>query len=136
MYASSSGLNNIPTADTAPNLTLVFQEYSTFGAQRRSDDIAAFKFGFDPWETSSWRNRFEWGIDSHFAPGDAGPAVLQVKYATQPAPRWPAFCIGVANVAATASDRARTGQPFWYWVLSQDLKIPAPARRLWPTTGR
>jgi hypothetical protein len=123
MRASSSGLNNIPTADTAPNLTLVFQEYSTFGAQRRSDDVAAFKFGFDPWETSAWRNRFESGIDGHFAPGDAGPAVLQVKYATQPGPRWPVFCIGMANLAATANDRARTGQPFWYAVLSQDLKF-------------
>ncbi len=67
-----------------------------------------------------WRHRFEWGIDSHVAPGDAGPPVLQVKYATQPGPRWPALSVGAANVAAT--DRARTGQPFWYAVFSQDLK--------------
>src|SRR5438876_7687736 len=50
LHASSSGLNNIPTADTAPNLTLVVQEYSTYGAQRRPDHIAGFKFGIDPWE--------------------------------------------------------------------------------------
>jgi hypothetical protein len=120
--ASSSGLNNIPTADTAPNLTLVVQEYSTFGSQRGPDHIAGFKFGVDPWEKTRWRHRFEWGIDSHFAPSDAGPAVLQVKYATQPGPRWPALSVGVANIAATTNDRTRTGQPFWYGVLSQDLK--------------
>src|SRR5712691_2696609 len=123
LHASSSGLNNIPTADTAPNLTLVVQEYSTYGAQRRPDHVAGFKFGIDPWETRAWRNRFEFGIDSHFAPGDAGPAVLQVKWATQPRSGWPALSVGVANIAATASDRAGTGQPFWYAVLSQDLKF-------------
>ena len=61
--ASSSGLNNIPTADTAPHLTLVVQEYSTFGAERKPDHTAGFKFGIDPWEESEWRNRFEWGLD-------------------------------------------------------------------------
>jgi hypothetical protein len=33
-HASPSGLNNIPTADTAPDRTVVVQEYSTFGELR------------------------------------------------------------------------------------------------------
>ena len=40
----------------------------------------------------------------------------------QPGPRWPALSVGVANIASTTNDRTRTGQPFWYGVLSQDLK--------------
>ena len=47
-WATSSGLNNIPTADTAPNWTLVFQGCSLVGAQRSPDHFAAFKFGIDP----------------------------------------------------------------------------------------
>lgn len=45
VQAAASGLNNIPTADTAPHLTLVIQEYSTFGAHRKPDHTAGFKFG-------------------------------------------------------------------------------------------
>src|SRR5262245_21040232 len=84
--SAASGLNNIPTADTTPNLTLVMQEYSTFGADRKPDHTAGFKFGIDPWEKTEWRNRFEFGLDGHLAPGDAGPAVFDLKYATQPRP--------------------------------------------------
>jgi hypothetical protein len=39
---AASGLNNIPTADTPPNLTLVLQEFSSFGADRKPDHIAGF----------------------------------------------------------------------------------------------
>jgi hypothetical protein len=123
IQASSSGLNNIPTADTAPHLTLVLQEYSTFGARRKPDHIAGFKFGIDPWEKSEWRNRFEWGLDGHLTPGDAGPALFQVKYATQPSANWPALSLGVANLAVTSDDRDRAGQPFSYAVVSHDFKF-------------
>lgn len=122
-YGSSSGLNNIPTADTAPNLTLVFQGYSLFGDQRLPDHFAAFKFGLDPWESRKWRNRFEWGLDSRVAPGDAGPSVIQAKWATQPGPKWPAISIGVANMGSTREERVRAGAPFSFIVLSQDLKV-------------
>lgn len=121
--ASSSGLNNIPTADTAPNLTLVFQGYSLFGVQRSPDHFAAFKFGLDPWESRQWRNRFEFGLDSRVAPGDAGPNVIQAKWATQPSAKWPAISIGVANLATTRAERLRAGRPFSFIVVSQDLKV-------------
>ena len=120
--ASSSGLNNIPTADTAGNRMLVFQGYSTFGAGQRPSDVVAFKFGIDPWAGAAWRNRFEFGADSRYAPGDAGPGVLQFKYTTQPDARLPALCLGVANLGFTASERTRGGQPFSYAVLTQDFK--------------
>src|SRR5262249_15068580 len=72
------------------------------GAQQRPSHFAGFKFGIDPWETSAWRHRFEWGVDSHLAPGGPGPAVLQFKYTTQPRSGWPALILGVANVASTS----------------------------------
>jgi hypothetical protein len=121
-YASSSGLNNIPTADTAPNLSLVFQGYSLFGAQRSPDHFAAFKLGFDPWETRTWRNRFEWGLDSRVAPG-VGPSVFQAKWATQPGPNWPAISLGVTNLAPTSGERHRAGAPFSFVVLTENLKF-------------
>jgi hypothetical protein len=122
-FASSSGLNNIPTADTAPNLTLVIQGYSLFGAQRSPDHFAAFKFRVDPWESRQWRNRFEWGLDSRIGSGEIGPSVLQAKWATQAGPKWPAISVGVANLAPTRSECSRAGEPFSFIVLSQDLKV-------------
>ena len=107
VHASSSGLNNIPTADTAPHRTLVFQGYPTFGAHRRPIHFAGFKFGIDPWQQSRWRNRFEFGLDSYLGSGDAGPAVLQFKVTTQPCASGPALTAGVANMASTSKDRLR-----------------------------
>ena len=120
--ASSSGLNNIPTADTAPNLVPVIQEYSTFGAERKPDHTAGMKIGFGPWDKAFFDSRFEAGIDSHFAPDPAGPPVFQVKYAMQPWQQGPAIGIGSANLAVNNDGRDRVGQPFSYAVLSQDLK--------------
>jgi len=121
LHASSSGLNNIPTADTAGNLLLVFQGYSTLAVGQKPNDVVAFKFGIDPWATSKWRNRFEFGVDSHYAQGDAGPGMFQFKYTTQPDARGPAICIGIANLGATAAERARGGEPYSYVVLTQDF---------------
>ena len=123
LRASSSGLNNIPTADTAPNLTLVIQEYTTAGANRQPTHFAGFKFGVDPWKQSAWRSRFELGLDGYVAPRDAGPPVLQVKYSTQPRPKLPALSFGVANLASGSQNRDRGGQPFCYAVLTHDFRV-------------
>jgi hypothetical protein len=121
LVAAPSGLNNIPTADTAPHLALVIQEYTTFGANRKPDHLAGFKFGVDPWQESEWRNRFEWGLDGRLGSGDAGPAFFHGKFATQPRPDLPALGLGVANLAVTEPNRERGGQPFSYAVLTHDL---------------
>src|SRR5262245_51121198 len=122
-HATSSGLNNIPTADTAPDLVPVIQLYSTWGDDRRPDHSAGMKIGFGPWDDAFWGSRFEAGVDGHYAPGDPGPAVFQLKYALQPWEKGPAICIGSANLAVTDNDRERGGQPFTYGVLSQDFKF-------------
>ncbi len=120
--ASPSGLNNIPTADTAPDLTPVIQTYTTFGADRKPDHTAGMKIGFGPWDKAAFNSRFEAGIDGHFAPGSAGPAVFQAKYSVQPWEDGPAMSLGSANLAVTDGDRARGGQPFSYAVLTHDFK--------------
>jgi hypothetical protein len=122
-HATSSGLNNIPTADTAPDLVPVIQLFSTWGEEHKPDHSAGMKIGFGPWDNAFWGSRFEAGVDGHYAPGDAGPAVFQLKYALQPWEKGQAIGIGSANIAVTESDRDRTGQPFSYAVLSQDFKF-------------
>ena len=72
---SSSGRNNIPTAVAAGNPQLVFQGYSTFSSGLSSVNIAAIKFGIDPWAGSMWGNRFEFGVDSFNAPYAPGPLI-------------------------------------------------------------
>ena len=119
--ASPSGLNNIPTADTAPDLVPVIQEYTTFGAQRKPDHTAGMKIGFGPWDKAAWSSRFEAGVDGHLAPGDVGPAVFQLKYSVKPCDYSPTIGVGCANLAVNSSDRARAGQPFTYGVLSHDF---------------
>ena len=114
VWATSSGLNNIPTADTTDDTTLVLQNYETLGPGQLPDYSAGFKLGLTPWD-----QRFEVGADGHLAPNDPGPLVLQGKYAVQPWEKWPTFCLGVANIAVT--DRDKAGDPFSYAVASCDV---------------
>jgi hypothetical protein len=115
--ATPSGLNNIPTADTPPDRVLVIQQFSTWGDARKPDYGAGFKMGLRP-----WGQRFEWGLDGHLAPDDAGPALFQVKYAYQPGEKWPTLALGAANIAVTSEDRDDAGQAFKYGVLTHDFR--------------
>lgn len=116
VFATPSGLNNIPTADTAPQGTLVLQTYSTVGGDARDDLNFGFKTGleFKPL-------RFEFGADSHVYPGLGGPVVLQAKVAYPLGDHLPTVAGGVANLAFTDHQRDRSGQPFGYGVLTEDL---------------
>ena len=120
LLASSTGLNNIPTADTPPHRIGVFQWYSTFNTEGRPDHTGGFKFGLQPFGPP---HRFEGGFDSHLAPGNSGPVTFQVKYAVQPWEKLPTLGIGSLNLALTGEDRDRTGQPFSFAVLTHDFKL-------------
>lgn len=121
--ASPSGLNNIPTTDTAPNLVPVIQAFSTWGDDVDWTHWAGMKIGFGPWENgAAWGSRFEAGVDAHYAPGEAGPTVFQVKYSIEPwEQKGPAIGIGSANLGLSSEDRDRAGQPFSYAMLSYDF---------------
>lgn len=112
VHATPSGLNNIPTADTAPSDAVVIQVFDLFG-EGPHDFASGFKTGWDlPWFD------LEWGLDSHLAPDPAGPLFFQTKLAFHP---WEsgAIALGVAGVALT--DTAVAGDPFTYAVLSQNV---------------
>jgi hypothetical protein len=70
----------------------------------------------------SWDVRLEAGIDGRLGPGEAGPAVFQTKLAIQPWPRLPALAIGATNIAVNDDGRDRTGKPFKFVVLRQNLR--------------
>lgn len=113
-FATPSGLNNIPTADTVPHRTVAVQAFDYFSPG--SDDFwMGFKTG---WDFSPLH--LEWGLDSHLSPDPAGPLFFQTKVRFSP---WEGgdVAVGVANVALT--DTRRAGDPFTYAVLTQDLKF-------------
>ncbi|MBT8462622.1 MAG: hypothetical protein KJO44_08900 [Gemmatimonadetes bacterium] len=115
----ASGLNNIPTADTTPAQTVVFQFKSVLSDETQSQYYAGFKMGLEP-----IGQRFEWGVDGKAGESslgdDAGPAVLQFKLALDLTDTT-ALGLGVANIGVRSRDREDVGQPFKYAVLSHDF---------------
>lgn len=116
LYATPSGLNNIPTADTAPQGTLVLQTFSTVGGDADPDLNIGFKTGleFKP-------VRFEFGADSHVYPGLGGPVVVQGKVAYPIGDHLPTIAGGVANLTFSEHERGRAGEAFGYGVLTEDF---------------
>jgi hypothetical protein len=123
-FGTPSGLNNIPTADTAPHRHVAVQAFSSFG-----DGANQFAAN-GPGEHSFWMGfktgwqlaplNFEWGLDSPLFTERSGPLFFQAKVAVEP---WEKglFSIGIAGIALTDADRS--GDPFTYAVLSQDLGV-------------
>ncbi len=116
-YATPSGLNNIPTADTPSQGDYVIQTYSTVGYGQKQDFNLGFKTGFDLKVL-----KLEVGVDSHISPGNGGPAVAQAKIAVPLGTGLPTIAAGVANISFSDHDRRRAGDPFPYFVATQDLK--------------
>lgn len=111
VWASPSGLNNIPTADVVPEKVLVFQGYGHLAHGSRPDWWGGFKYG-------PLKN-LEIGFDGQINPEPAsdGALVGQFKYRFQPLEST-AVAAGVANLG----DKSRSGEIDYYAVLSQDLK--------------
>lgn len=115
-FASPSGLNNIPTADTAPMGTLVLQTYSTVGGFADGDFNLGFKTGLDFKVV-----KFELGADSHIYPHQGGPVTVQGKIAVPLGEHLPTLALGAANVSFRDHDRRRAGDEFFYAVATEDL---------------
>ena len=58
VWATSTGLNNIPTADVVPYNVLVFQYFGDFGNDNVPDHFAGFKYGL--------AENIEIGLDGRF----------------------------------------------------------------------
>lgn len=114
-FATPSGLNNIPTADTPPQGTVVIQAWSNFGNDHDTDFNMGFKTGFDV-----FGQKLEFGADSHLLPEKGGPVVLQFKYVQH---LWKGgdLALGIANLGLTSESNDRAGDPFSYALISQDV---------------
>lgn len=115
-WGSPSGLNNIPTADTTPQGTVVLQGWSTMGGGLDEDFNLGFKSG-----VSLGPVKLEFGLDSHILPDKGGPVTFQGKLAVPFGENLPTLAVGVANTAFSGSWADRTGDPFAYVVLSHDF---------------
>lgn len=111
--ASPSGLNNIPTADVAPEKVLVFQSWGSFESGSSPSWTVGAKYGL--------LNGLEVGIDQAISSGDTGPLTLQAKY------QLPSFgekvvvqpLLGIANVS---DDRDEAGEADPYAVFTFDAQ--------------
>ena len=114
-FATPSGLNNIPTADTPPQGTVVIQTWTNFGNGHDADFNMGFKTGFDV-----FGQKLEFGADSHLLPDKGGPVLLQFKYVQN---LWEGgkLALGIANLGLTSKDNDRAGDPFSYALISQDV---------------
>lgn len=125
LLATPSGLNNIPTADVAPEGVIVFQQINNFG----DDQVGFHSFGFKYGPAKDW----EIGVDGLVTRSDedaggmgAGgggmptyPFVFQVKRRFETKTPGLTLGLGIAGLSAN-SDKA--GDPVEYAVLSKKFE--------------
>lgn len=115
-YATPSGLNNIPTADTTPTKVFVLQAFSTVGGLADGDFGLGFKTGLDLDFV-----RFEVGANAPVYPGRGGPVRVHGKVAVPLGDHLPTIAVGAANLAFSDHQRERAGDVFGYAVATQEL---------------
>ena len=110
LWATSTGLNNIPTADVVPESVLVFQYFTDVGNDNVPDHFAGFKYG-------PMKN-VEIGLDGRVFPekGKEESIVAQGKMRFELDQNL-AIAFGIANLG----DRDKAGDEFPFGVLSCDL---------------
>ncbi len=110
-WATSSGLNNIPTTEIVPENILVFQTWGNFAGGERPEDFVGFKYGLF--------KDVEIGVDWKANDEPHGHATFQAKYA---------FDIdgdvlrGVVGVADLSDNRKHNGDLFPYAATSLNLE--------------
>lgn len=110
VWATSTGLNNIPTADVVPEKVLVFQYFSELGNDNVPDHFIGLKYGL--------MKNIEVGFDGRLFPEKANEEnlVAQGKVRFELSDKL-ALGLGVTNLG----DRDKAGAEFPFAVLSQDL---------------
>jgi hypothetical protein len=110
--ATSTGLNNIPTADVVPKNVLVFQYYSDIGNDKVPTHFAGFKYGLT--------DNIEVGLDSRFfaektsTENLVGQAKIRFEFDEALA-----IALGVTNLG----DRDKAGKESPFGVLSYDFSF-------------
>ena len=110
VWATSTGLNNIPTADVVPENVLVFQFISDFANNNTPAYMTGFKYG--P------AKNIEIGLDGNIFPqkGKTETLVAQGKLRFELSDS-----LAIAGGIINLGDRARAGREFPFGVLSQDF---------------
>ncbi len=110
VWATSTGLNNIPTADVVPENVLVFQFIGDFANNSTPGYTTGFKYG--P------AKNIEIGLDGNIFPQKSKTETLvaqgKLRFELN---EFLSVAAGIANLG----DRARSGREFPYGVLSQNL---------------
>jgi hypothetical protein len=110
LWATSTGLNNIPTADVVPERVLVFQVFSNLANNNKPDHFAGFKYG--P------AKNIEIGLDGRIFPEKAkeetlvGQTKMRLEFTHELA-----AAFGILNLG----DRASAGDEAPFAVLSYDI---------------
>lgn len=121
--ATTTGLNNIPTADVVPANVLVVQQFTNFGADQQSLFQLGAKYGpAENWEIGLDRRirTAGSGLGVSGAGGmPAGPWVFQTKYRWAPQGTGTSVALGIANLG---EDTSESGDSFPYAVVTQDLR--------------
>ena len=109
-WATSTGLNNIPTADVVPERTLVYQWFSNLENNSKPAHFTGFKYGF--------MKNVEIGLDGRIFPEKTKEEnlVAQAKLRFELSD-YLAIAGGITNLG----DRARAGKEFPFGVLSRDF---------------
>jgi hypothetical protein len=118
LHASRTGLNNIPTADVSAPRVAVVHVYSAAGPGRETSFLTGVRTGF-----SLGEQKFEAGVDSRWAPGEAVPVFFNAKWSLPVRPAGSGLALGVASLAPDAADRRRFGQPQSYGAVTHDFGL-------------
>lgn len=111
--ATSSGLNNIPTTDTAPERALVFQTWGNFARGEHPGLFVGFKYGLF--------QDVEIGVDWKANDEPSQRPAFQAKYAFDIKPDLLRGVVGVAELSCK-DNRGVDGRLFPYLATSLDLK--------------
>ncbi|MBW7989702.1 MAG: hypothetical protein FVQ84_06770 [Planctomycetes bacterium] len=110
LWATSTGLNNIPTADVVPENVLVYQFISDMANNNKPDYVTGFKYGL--------MKNVEIGLDGRIFPEKAKQENLVVQGKLRfELTDFLAIAGGITNLG----DRSRAGKEFPFGVLSQDF---------------
>jgi hypothetical protein len=124
VWATTSGLNNIPTADVTPAGVLVLQQITNSGSDQETLAHLGFKLGLaKDWEIGLDKRVHSSGSGSGVGGAGglpAGPWVFQGKYRCSLPGDRTAVGLGVANIG---EDSRRAGDSFPYAVISHDADV-------------
>lgn len=112
VMATSTGLNNIPTADVVPEKVLVFQYFSNMAENTKAEYFTGFKYG-------PFKN-IEIGLDGKIFPEKSseenlvGQAKMRFEFSKDLA-----VALGITNLG----DRDKAGKEYPFGVLSYDANL-------------